>query len=129
MNDYTFTGRLGQDCRVATLDNGQIVINFSVAVDRSYKDKEGQKIDKTDWHNCAWWVKADKVSKFLLKGALVAVRGIPYAKSYISNHGELMQQLAVKVDKVDILIFPEKPATHDSFPIKPMDTEDDGMPF
>jgi single-strand DNA-binding protein len=49
-------GRLTRDAQVRTLDNGKAVVNFSVAVNDSYKDKQGEQVQRVEYFNCAYWV-------------------------------------------------------------------------
>lgn len=50
-NKVQLIGRLGQDPEIKTFGDGNKVANFSLATDDSYKDKNGQKVERTYWHN------------------------------------------------------------------------------
>jgi single-strand DNA-binding protein len=60
-------GRLTQDAKVSTLPNEKQVVNFSVAVNDSYKNKQGERVQLTEYFNCAYWISPN-VAKVLTKG-------------------------------------------------------------
>lgn len=50
-NQVQLIGRLGQDPEIVTFDNGNKLAKFSLATDDSYRDKQGDRIERTQWHN------------------------------------------------------------------------------
>ncbi len=69
-------GRLGKDPEVRRLDSGSTVAKFSLATSESYKDKDGNKVETTEWHNVVVWrAQAEIAEKYLKKGMLVYVEG------------------------------------------------------
>ncbi len=76
VNKVILIGNLGKDPEVRHLDNGASVANFSIATTESYKDKNGQKVDQTEWHNIVLWRGlADISEKYLKKGDSVYIEG------------------------------------------------------
>lgn len=76
LNKVMLIGRLGRDPEVRKLDNGATVAKFSLATDESYKDKEGNTVQQTEWHHIiVWRALAEIAEKFLKKGMLVYVDG------------------------------------------------------
>ena len=76
LNLCQFIGRIGRDPEIKATAGGQTVANFSLAVDETYKDKSGQKVEKTEWISCTVWGKqADFVANYITKGRLVHVAG------------------------------------------------------
>jgi single-strand DNA-binding protein len=76
INKAILVGRLGKDPESRTIDNGTMVVNFTVATSESYKDKSGEKKEVTDWHNVVLWRGlAEVAAKYLHKGDLVYVEG------------------------------------------------------
>ncbi|NCD26937.1 MAG: single-stranded DNA-binding protein [Deltaproteobacteria bacterium] len=76
LNSCQFIGRIGRDPEIKYTNTGQTVASFSLAVDESYKDKSGQKIDQTEWIPCVAWAKqAEFIGNYLGKGRLVHVAG------------------------------------------------------
>ena len=51
VNKVILIGRLGKDPEIKTFDNGNSIANFSLATNETYKDRNGEKQDRTDWHN------------------------------------------------------------------------------
>lgn len=72
----TIIGRLGRDPEMRYLPSGDPVTSFSVATDRVYNDKSGQKIKETTWFRISVFGKqAENANTYLSKGKLVLVEG------------------------------------------------------
>jgi single-strand DNA-binding protein len=71
----TIIGRLTRDAVVNTLNDDRKVVNFSVAVNDSYKPKDGERRQITTYYNCGYWV-SERIAEHLKKGALVEVNGL-----------------------------------------------------
>jgi len=83
INKVILIGNLGKDPEVRHLDNGATVANFSIATTESYKDKGGQKVEKTEWHNITLWRGlADIAEKYLKKGDSVYIEGKLQTRSW-----------------------------------------------
>lgn len=75
-SQFTIAGRLGQDPEMRYTPNGIPVTNFSVAVNRSWTDGDGQQQEETTWFKVTCWRKqAETCSTYLKKGAQVLVEG------------------------------------------------------
>lgn len=75
VNRAILIGNLGRDPEVRYLPSGQSVANFSIATTESYS-KDGQRQEKTEWHNIAAWGKlAEICAQYLKKGRQVYVEG------------------------------------------------------
>jgi single-strand DNA-binding protein len=76
VNKVTLIGHLGRDPEMNRLESGAIVGRFSVATTDSYKDKEGNWQNQTEWHDVIVWnEKAEHAEKFFKKGSTVYVEG------------------------------------------------------
>jgi single-strand DNA-binding protein len=76
VNKAILVGRLGKDPETRYTSGGQAVSNFSMATDESYKDRNGEKHEKTEWHKIVVWGKlAEIVQQYAKKGQLVYVEG------------------------------------------------------
>ncbi len=76
VNKVTLIGHLGRDPEVRRLENGAVVAKFSVATNESYKDKNDEWQELTEWHEVvAWRNLAEQAEKNLKKGGLVYVEG------------------------------------------------------
>lgn len=94
----TIKGRLTKDAELKELESGSTVVNFTVAVNDSYEKRNGEKVDRVEYFNCAYWFDADIATK-LLKGVLVDVSGWIGATVYEKN-GEQRAQLTMQVQCV-----------------------------
>lgn len=89
INKVTLIGNLGADPEVRHLENGVMVARFSVATNESYKDKDGNQQQITEWHNVvAWRELAERAEKMLKKGMLVYVEGKISYRKYTGQDGQ-----------------------------------------
>lgn len=89
VNKVIVVGRVGKDPEVRVFQNGNKGANFTVAVSESYKNKEGQKVENTEWVPVSVFGKiADIVEKYVKKGSLIYVEGKFTTRSYESKTGE-----------------------------------------
>lgn len=82
MINLQLLGTIGKDA-VAREVNGKTVINFPVAVDESYKNKNGEKMEKTTWVTASLWTTSDKLLNIFKKGAVVYLDGTPGSRGYV----------------------------------------------
>lgn len=83
MNKVILRGHLGQDVRFTTFANGNMVANFSVATNRSWNDKAGQKVESTEWHQIVCWGKRGQAcANYLRKGSNVMIEGRIQGRTY-----------------------------------------------
>lgn len=76
LNKTMLIGRLGRDPEIKYLESGTAVAKFSIATSESYKDKDGNRQETTEWHDIVVWGKlAEIVEKVLKKGNLAYVEG------------------------------------------------------
>lgn len=83
MNRVTLMGNLGRDVELRKTQNGTSVASFSMATTERYTGKDGQKVEKTQWHNVVAWGKlAEVCTNHLHKGDKVLVSGKVEYRSY-----------------------------------------------
>lgn len=89
VNKVILIGHLVKDPEVRTLENGNKVVNFSLATSESYKDKNsGERVDKTEWHNIVLWKGlADIAERYLNKGSQIYLEGKLQTRSYEDKDG------------------------------------------
>lgn len=80
-------GRLTRDAEVRNLSNEKQVVNFSIATNDNYRNKQGERIEQTTYFECAYWI-SPKVADFLTKGTLVELSGRAYTSAWIGKDGE-----------------------------------------
>ena len=88
LNKVILIGRLGRDPEVRYMPNGEAVCNFSVATSESWKDSNGQKQERTEWHNVTMYRKlAEIAGKYLTKGSQVYLEGKIQSRKYQGKDG------------------------------------------
>ena len=94
INRVTLLGRLGQDPTLRHLAaSGQSVASFSIATDDGYKDKEGNRQKRTEWHNIVVFGKlAETCAKYLGKGRQIYLEGRLRTREFESGNGENRRQ-------------------------------------
>lgn len=76
VNKVILVGNLGKDPEVQYLDNNVSVARFSLATNDSYKDKDGNRVDQTEWHNITAWRGLAKIAEdYLKKGSRIYLEG------------------------------------------------------
>jgi len=102
VNKVILIGRLTSDPEQKQFDSGAVT-NFSIAINESYTDKNGEKHEKTEFVRCNAWQKLGEICfKYLKKGSLVFVEGKLQTRSY-DKDGVKMYTTEIKVDKVEFL--------------------------
>jgi single-strand DNA-binding protein len=88
VNKAILVGRLGRDPEVRYTPEGMMVTNFTLATDEQWKDKSGEKVQKTEWHRIVTFGKlAEICGKYLVKGKLVFVEGRIQTRSWDDKDG------------------------------------------
>ena len=88
LNKVTLIGRLGRDPEVRYMPNGDAVCNFSLATDESWKDRNGQRQTKTEWHNVIMYRRlAEIAGQYLKKGSQVYLEGKIQSRKYTDKNG------------------------------------------
>jgi single-strand DNA-binding protein len=86
-NIMNIIGRITRDARVSTLSGGKQVVNFSVATNNRYRNKQGEQVEPTTYFDCAYWISPN-VAKVLTKGTLVELTGRVSARAWTSSDGQ-----------------------------------------
>lgn len=88
LNKVILIGRLGREPELRYMANGEAVCNFSVATSESWKDKNGQRQEATEWHNVTMYRKlAEVAGKYLTKGSQVYLEGKIQSRKYQGKDG------------------------------------------
>ena len=76
VNKVILVGRLGKDPEVRSTPGGKSVAKFTVATDEKFTDRNGEKQERTEWHNIAAWDRLGEIcGQYLKKGKLVYIEG------------------------------------------------------
>jgi single-strand DNA-binding protein len=89
VNKVILVGRLGQDPKLTYLPSGSPAAEFSLATDETYKNREGQKVEQTEWHRIKVYGKpAEFCGNYLSKGRLVFIEGSLRTRSWEDKDGQ-----------------------------------------
>ena len=105
VNKVILIGNLGADPELRYTPNGnKAVCNLRVATTESYKDKSGQKQEKTEWHRVnVWGPQAEACGKYLAKGRSVYVEGLIETRSWDDKDGTKKYSTEIVADRVQFL--------------------------
>lgn len=81
------TGRLTGDAVVRSLSEDRKVVNFSVAVNDSYKAKNGERVTQTEFFDCSYWLGTG-IAPYLTKGKIVELSGRVSVRAWIDGGGQ-----------------------------------------
>lgn len=104
LNKVMLIGNLGKDPEVKTLDNGAKIATFPLATSENYKDKEGNRQTRTEWHNLVLWRGlADIAENYLHKGSQVFVEGRLSTRKWEDKEGHTRYTTEVIGDNLVLL--------------------------
>ena len=104
LNKVMLIGHLGKDPEVTNLESGVTVAKFSMATSESYKDKDGQRVDQTEWHNIVVWRKlAEIAEQYLKKGSLIFLEGKIRSRSWDDKDGNKKYMTEIVADNFTML--------------------------
>ena len=103
LNKVLLIGRLTADPQLRSTTSGQSVGSFSIATNRVWTDKAGQKQESTEFHNVVVWGKqAEIASRFLAKGSLVYVEGRLQTRSWEDKQGQARKTTEVVAERIQL---------------------------
>jgi single-strand DNA-binding protein len=104
VNKVILVGRLGRDPETRFTGGGQAVANFSMATDRSFKDKNGERQKQTEWHKMVVWGKqAEIAQQYLKKGSLIYVEGRIQSREWQDKEGQKRTSFEIVVENFRML--------------------------
>lgn len=134
LNLCSFIGTVGRDPEIRTIPNGKKVANFSIAMNESYNDKEGKKVEKTEWAKIViWGGLAEVVEKYVKQGTSVYVQGKITTRSWDDPEGNKKYATEIVCHSMQLLGGKGQNQQSDSSqrdaadPLPP--PEDDDLPF
>lgn len=88
LNKVILMGRLGRDPEVRYMPNGEAVCNFSIATSETWNDRNGQRQERTEWHNITMYRRlAEIAGQYLKKGREVYIEGRIQSRKYTGKDG------------------------------------------
>ena len=152
VNKVILVGRLGKDPETRYMTNGEAVTNATLATSENWKDKSGEKQEKTEWHNLVFYRRlAEIAGEYLKKGSQIYVEGKLQTRKWQTKEGQDRYTTEIIVNEMTMLggkssgsgsfeVVENKPAASSSgnaeAPAKPapaakssFDNFDDDIPF
>jgi single-strand DNA-binding protein len=109
-NSVQLIGHLGKDVELRTLENGNKMSKVSIATNEHYKNANGDRQEKTLWHQLvAWGYVAERMHLILKKGSFVAVKGKITYNSFEGKDGQRKYITQIQVNEFHLLDKVEKP--------------------
>jgi single-strand DNA-binding protein len=128
VNKIFLIGNVGKIPEVRTTSNGKKVAQFSVATSESYKDKSGNKVSNTEWHNVVVWSPlAEIVEKYVNKGDQIFIEGKVANRSYDDKDGN--KKYITEVVARDITLLGGKKSEDKPGPAASGPADDQEPPF
>jgi len=113
MNKAQIIGHVGKDPEIRTLQNGGKVASFSVATSEVWKDKSGQRKERTEWHRVVVFSPglADLAEKYVRKGSKLYVEGQLATRKWTDSQGKEHQttEIVLKAYSGEIELLDRKP--------------------
>ena len=109
LNQCNFIGRVGRDPETRYSSSGDAITNITLAVDDSYKNKSGEKVEKCEWVNITFYRKLAEISgEYLKKGSLIYVSGKMETRKYTDKAG--IEKYATSIIASDMKMLGTKPS-------------------
>jgi len=104
VNKVILMGNLGKDPEVRFMPNGEAVCNFSIATTDSWKDKAGERQEKTEWHNIVMYRRlAEIAGEYLKKGRPVYIEGRLQTRKWQTKEGQDRYTTEIIADSMQML--------------------------
>ncbi len=127
INKVILVGNLGKDPEVRHLEGGAVVAKFPLATSETYKTKDGQRVDQTEWHNIVMWRGlAESAEKYLRQGSLVYIEGKIRTRSWDDKEGNKRFATEIVADTMTMLSSrkPDESSHHGTQEQKPASSEE-----
>lgn len=104
LNKVQIIGRLGRDPELKYTQTGAPVATLNIATDENYTDREGNKVERTEWHRVSVFQRsAENCAQFLAKGSLVYVEGKLVTRKWQDPQGQDRYSTDIRADRVQFL--------------------------
>ena len=134
VNKVILIGNLSKDPEVRYLDSGVAVANFSLATTESYRNKEGERVNQTEWHNIVLWRGlAEVAEKWLKKGSSIYIEGKIRNRKWEDKEGNSRYTTEILGDNMTMLgkkeDNPSQSTTNSSEESVAQEEKGDDLPF
>ena len=120
INKVILVGNIGRDPQIFEFEGGNKKISFSMATTESYRDREGNWQDQTEWHNIVGYRYL--AEKSIAKGDMIYVEGKLKTRKYTDNNGVEKYITEVVADKINILVRRNQDSYQSAPPPAPPET-------
>ncbi len=104
LNKVMIIGRLGRDPELRYTQTGAPVCSLNVATDESYTDRDGNKVERTEWHRVSVFQRsAENCANYLRKGSLVYVEGSLTTRKWQDQQGQDRYTTEIKALRVQFM--------------------------
>ena len=104
VNKVILVGNLGKDPEVRHLESGSVVANITLATTETYKDKEGNRVSNTEWHDLEMWEGLARIAEqYLRKGKQIYVEGRIKSDTWEDEQGNTRKRTRIRVNNMTML--------------------------
>ena len=104
LNKVMIIGRLGRDPELHYSQAGLPIASLRIATDESYIDKDGSKVERTEWHSVVVFQRqAENCANYLAKGSLVYIEGSLQTRKWQAQQGQDRYTTEIKAQRVNFL--------------------------
>ena len=104
VNKAVILGNVGDDPSIRYMPNGKAVANFTVATSESWKDQQGQKQERTEWHRCTAYDKlAEIIGEYVKKGSKLYLEGKLQTRKWQDQQGQDRYTTEIIVSEMQML--------------------------
>jgi single-strand DNA-binding protein len=104
INKVILLGHVGKDPEVKHLDNDRTVAKFTLATSETYKNKTGERVTNTEWHNVVCWRSlAEIAGRYVKKGTMLYVEGKIRSRSYDDKDGNKRYFTEIEADNFQMI--------------------------
>lgn len=109
INKVILVGHLGRDPEIRTFESGSKRASFSLATSEYRKDKDGNRVEMTEWHNIVCWRNlADNAEKYLVKGKMIYLEGRLRTRNWDDANG--VKHYITEIEANTFTILSPKPS-------------------
>lgn len=104
LNKVMIIGHCGANPELRYTQSGQAICNLRIATDESYTDKDGNRVERTEWHSVVVFQRAaENCNQYLHKGSLVYVEGKLATRKWQDKNGQDRYMTEIRADRVQFL--------------------------
>lgn len=112
VNKVILIGNLGADPEVRHLESGAVVANFNIATSESYTNKNGDRVEQTEWHRIELWDRLAQIAEqYLKKGNQVYIEGRIRTETWTDKENQPRSRVSIRANSMTLLGGPNNQAS------------------